>query len=93
MYWLLSGSKGGPNRIRILKLVKEKPCNLNELSKKAGLNYKTAQHHVELLLENHFLVAKGSKYGQVLFLSDTLLEKTELFNKLAGHKVGGEKDE
>lgn len=81
-YWLLSGSKGAINRIKILQLLRETPCNLHELSKKAGLNYKTAQHHITLLLEHHLIVGRGSKYGQVYFVSDKFLEKESLFNKL-----------
>ena len=91
MYWLLSGSRGAGNRLRILSFVEKRPCNLNELSKGVGLNYKTTQHHVSLLLENRLLVAKGSKYGQVLFPSEALHEKQELFKKLLGPSVGGEK--
>jgi predicted transcriptional regulator len=79
MYWLLAGSKGSLNRIRILQTLERKPMNLNELSKATGMNYKTAQHHIELLLENNLLIAKGNKYGQVYFISDLLKSKNELF--------------
>ena len=46
------------------------------------LNYKTTQHHVELLLENNILVTKGNKYGQIYFVSDAFQSKKELFEKL-----------
>ncbi len=79
MYWLLAGSKGSLNRIRILQSLEKKPMNLNELSKVTEMNYKTAQHHVELLLENNLLIAKGNKYGQVYFISDLMKSKKDLF--------------
>lgn len=82
MYWLLAGSKGSLNRIRILSTLEKKPMNMNELSKETQMNYKTAQHHIELLLENNLIVGKGNKYGQVYFLSDLLKSKNELFTTL-----------
>lgn len=82
MYWLLSGSKGANNRLKILTVLSKKPMNLNELSQKVGLNYKTVQHHIGLLLENNFLVKAGSRYGQVYFLSDQLKENNGLLKKL-----------
>lgn len=88
MYWLLSGSKGSLNRIKILTYLEKRPANVNELSKELKLNYKTMQHHMALLLENNLLVAKGNKYGQMYFLSDVFQSKRELFNKLAG--AGGD---
>lgn len=90
MYWLLSGSKGSLNRIKILALLQTKPMNLNELSKTMNLNYKTAQHHIELLLENNLIVTKGNKYGQVYFVSDALQAKHELFNTLVKSTNEGE---
>lgn len=92
MYWLLSGSKGSLNRIKILHYLEKKPANVNELSKELKLNYKTMQHHIGLLLENNLLVAKGNKYGQMYFLSDVFVSKRELFNKLAGNDGGDEHD-
>jgi len=82
MYWLLAGSKGAENRIRIIAALRARPMNLNELSKKTALNYKTVQHHIDLLTENNLLVKRGNRYGQVYFLSDQLGEKRELFKKL-----------
>ena len=82
LYWLLSGSKGGANRIKILSFLQTNPCNLHELSQHMHLNYKTTQHHVELLLENNILVTKGNKYGQIYFVSDAFQSKKELFEKL-----------
>lgn len=75
MYWLLSGSKGSLNRIKILYFLEKKPANVNELSKELKLNYKTMQHHISLLLENNLVVAKGNKYGQMYFLSEIFISK------------------
>ena len=82
VYWLMAGSKGASNRLRIIEVLEKKPMNLNELSKKVNLNYKTVQHHIDLLIENNLLVKMGNKYGQVYFLSEQMREKQGLFKKL-----------
>ncbi len=81
-YWLLLGSKGAENRIKIIKILKNKPMNLNELSKKTGLNYKTVQHHIELLTEHNILKRVGNKYGGIYFISQEFNGKKELIKKM-----------
>jgi predicted transcriptional regulator len=54
IYWLIAGSKGGKSRISILKEIEKKPANLNEISKITRMNYKTAQHHIELMEKKWF---------------------------------------
>ncbi|MCR4334972.1 MAG: winged helix-turn-helix domain-containing protein [archaeon] len=94
IYWLLAGSKGALNRLKIISDLEKKPMNMNELSKKTGLNYTTIQHHIDLLLENNLLVERGSKYGKVLFISSQLIEKNSLVKKLFDESVlHGEKNE
>lgn len=85
MYWLLSGSKGSVNRLKILSHLEKKPSNLNELSKAMNLNYKTTQHHIELLVENNLLTTRGNNYGQVYFHSQALQSKHELFHALVSN--------
>ncbi|MDX1534932.1 MAG: winged helix-turn-helix domain-containing protein [Thermoplasmata archaeon] len=70
LWFLVAGSKGGPNRARILMALSERPSNPHQLSERLELNYKTVTHHLRLL-ERHELVvnaAEGS-YGSPYFLS------------------------
>ncbi len=92
-YWLLAGSKGALNRLRIIGILGQKPMNLHELSKQTGLSYKTAQHHIELLVENNLLSRTGNKYGAVFFVSDQLKAHDALVKKLvdAQKQMEGEK--
>jgi len=69
LYWLLNASRGGPTRLRILKVLSKKPMNLRQLSLSLELDYKTVQGHVELLMENGILETPKKKYGSVYFLS------------------------
>ena len=87
LYWLILGSKGGNNRARILFSLEKDPMNSNELSKKLKLDYKTTQHHINLLLENKLIVKTGDKYGQVFFASPQIKENWSLFKKLFEKKV------
>ncbi|MBN2127618.1 MAG: winged helix-turn-helix transcriptional regulator [Candidatus Diapherotrites archaeon] len=86
LYWLIAGSKGGINRARIIDSLESEPMNSNALSKKLELDYKTVQHHLELLLENQIIVKSGSKYGQMFFLSPEMNDNMVLFKKLFDKK-------
>ncbi len=87
VYWLIAGSKGGINRAKILFALEKEPMNSNVLSKKMKVDYKTIQHHISLLLENHLIVKTGSKYGQVFFVSPQLKENWSLLKKLFEKKI------
>ncbi len=87
LYWLILGSKGGANRARILFSLDKEPMNSNILSKKLKLDYKTTQHHINLLSENQLIVKTGDKYGQVFFISPQLKENWSLFKKLFEKKI------
>lgn len=71
-YWLLLGSKGGRNRARILSILDENPLNSHRLAEKLGLDYKTMQHHLNVLEENGFVNGVGKKYGKMYMLSGEL---------------------
>lgn len=61
--------------------------NSNALTKKVNLDYKTTQHHINLLLENQLIVKTGDKYGQVFFISLQLKDNWSLFKKLFEKKI------
>ncbi len=87
-YWLIAGSRGGKNRARIISALAKEPVNSNRLAERLGVDYKTAQHHINALLENGFVEAVGKKYGKVFVLSGELEENRkftlELVNKVMG---------
>ncbi len=72
IWWLFAGTRGGETRIRIIKKIKERPYNANQLSEILKMDYKTIRHHIKILLENKILTATGEKYGTVYFLSDEM---------------------
>jgi predicted transcriptional regulator len=70
MVYVFIASRGGQNRARIAELLKDEPANLNKISEKLDLDYKTVQHHVKML-EGNGVVVSSSKgtYGAVYFLT------------------------
>lgn len=92
LFWLLEGTKGGPTRMRLLSLLAKKPMNLRRLSLAAGLDYKTAEHHVEMLMKNSVLECEGNGYGQVYFISEIALAQKEFEDMLRGGKNGRKKN-
>lgn len=88
LFWLLDGTRGGPTRISLLRILSKKPMNLRRLSIAAGLDYKTVEHHVKLLMENSVLEYSGNGYGKVYFISDIALAQKEFKEMLRGGNDG-----
>jgi DNA-binding transcriptional ArsR family regulator len=65
LWYVLTGTRGGPNRIRLLRAVDERPRNPNQLAEDLDLHYKTVQHHLDVLTENDIVRASGDEYGAV----------------------------
>ena len=61
LMFLLGGSRGGENRARIIRHLRAKPSNMNQLAGDLGLQYKAIQHHVRILVNNSLLVSSGEK--------------------------------
>jgi predicted transcriptional regulator len=49
MWYLLFGTRGGPNRLRILEALDRSPANAHQLAAAVGLDYRTVRHHLKLL--------------------------------------------
>ena len=71
MMFLFLATKGGDNRIRIVKLLKHEALNANKIGERLALDYKTVQHHLRILEEHDIVVSSSPKgtYGAIFFLS------------------------
>ncbi|MCI4328410.1 MAG: winged helix-turn-helix domain-containing protein [Thermoplasmata archaeon] len=49
MWYVLFGTRGGPNRRRILDELLRTPANAHQLSESLALDYRTVRHHLRLL--------------------------------------------
>ena len=71
LWYVLSGTRGGANRARILHALDERPRNANRLAEDLDLDYKTVRHHLEVLEENNVVTDSGDDYGKVYLPSES----------------------
>ncbi len=73
LWYILAGTRGGPNRARIIRALHGRPYNAHQLSEALGLDYRTIRHHLDLLERNGLIKRpSGEAYGSPYFLTDTL---------------------
>lgn len=72
LWYVLTGTRGGPNRIRLLRAVDERPRNANQLAENLDLDYKTVRHHLDVLTDNDMLEKSGDDYGAIYLTTDRL---------------------
>jgi len=70
LWQVLAGTRGGPNRARLLRAVEERPRNANQLAEALDLDYKTVRHHLGVLEENDVVESSDYDYGAVYLPTD-----------------------
>lgn len=65
LWYVLTGTRGGTNRARILRALDERPRNANQLAEDLELDYKTIRHHLDVLSDNDIVRDSGDDYGAV----------------------------
>lgn len=87
LWWLIGGTRGGKNRLRIINTLEDEPMNANQLSNELDLDYKTIRHHLDMLEENDVVTTMGEEYGKTYFLSDRMEDNLDVLNDII-EKVG-----
>jgi predicted transcriptional regulator len=82
LWYLFAGSKGGENRIKIIKLLQDTPLNINRIAEVLDLDYKAVQHHVDVLEKNNLVSHMGEKYGIMYFVSNYLESNMDTFKEI-----------
>ncbi len=82
LWHLLGGARGGENRARIIHELGARPSNLNQIAHKLNLEYRSIQHHIEVLRRNSLVISKGERYGMTYFLSPLLETNIAVFNDI-----------
>ena len=84
LWFVFAGSRGGLNRLKIMKILKDKPSNINQLATDLGFDYKAIQHHIKVLEKNNLITKEGEKYGITYFVSTFLEVNMEAFDEIVG---------
>jgi DNA-binding transcriptional ArsR family regulator len=82
MWYLLVGTRGGPNRWRLLEELQRSPANAHQLASSLHLDYRTVRHHLRLLEQNG-VVARTvpGAYAPPYELSPYLAEHFEIIRE------------
>ncbi len=83
LWYLFGGTRGGENRTKIIVALRERPCNLNQLANRLGVQYRLIQHHIEVLRRNSLVTATGERYGMTYFLHPWLESHFDIFEEVA----------
>jgi DNA-binding transcriptional ArsR family regulator len=70
LWQVLAGTRGGPNRARVLRALDRRPRNANQLAEDLELSYKTVRHHLDVLEDNGVIDSGDSDYGRIYLPSD-----------------------
>ncbi|WEL20172.1 Transcriptional regulator containing HTH domain,ArsR family [Halorhabdus sp. BNX81] len=82
LWYLLSGTRGGANRARIISLLDERPRNANQLAEALDVDYNTVRHHLDMLVDHDVVEAGGEDYGELYFLSDRFEANRDAFERI-----------
>ncbi len=79
---LFVGSRGAPNRIRIMSALRNMPSNRNQLSTELGIDYKAIQHHLKVLEKNNLVRKTGNRYGLTFCVSTSFENSESVFDEI-----------
>ena len=83
LFWILFAStRGGPMRIKIVKLLRNRPYNTHQLSKELSVDYKGVKHHMNTLEKNNLVEKINVTYGATYFLSPLFEENQLIFDEI-----------
>ncbi|MGZ5547565.1 MAG: winged helix-turn-helix domain-containing protein [Nitrososphaeraceae archaeon] len=79
LWFIFAGTRGDDNRNKIFDLLIKNPLNINKISEKLQLDYKTIQHHMRILEKNNLVTKMGDKYGILYFISNYMEKNIESY--------------
>ncbi|MFB6170444.1 MAG: ArsR/SmtB family transcription factor [Haloarculaceae archaeon] len=72
LWYMLTGARGGPTRIRILEALDSRPWNAHQLAEELDLDYTTVRYHLDVLQEHDLVKNSTDGYGAMYTLSDAV---------------------
>ena len=83
LWFVFAGSRGGINRLRLIRAIKQTPLNANQLAKELSLDYKAILHHIGVLEKNNLVTRIGEKYNVTFFISNFLEANMDSLDEIA----------
>ncbi|MDG7006080.1 MAG: winged helix-turn-helix transcriptional regulator [Nitrososphaerota archaeon] len=84
LWYLLGATRGGQTRARLIHALRVQPGNMNQLAKRLGVEYRTVQHHIEVLQRNSLVGSAGPRYGLTYSLTPWMAAHLAVFDDLCG---------
>jgi len=82
LWYVLTGTRGGANRVRILRALDDRPRNANQLADTLDLDYKTVRHHLDVLCDNDVVTNSGDDYGAIYLPTDQARHHWEIIEQI-----------
>ena len=82
LWYVLAGTRGGINRVRLLRAIDQRPRNANQLAEELDLNYDTIRHHLDVLADNDVVTSSGDDYGAVYLPSDATRQHWDIVEEI-----------
>ena len=70
LWQTLAGTRGGPNRARVLRALSDQPRNANQLADDLDLAYNTVRYHLDVLEDNGVITSSDADYGVIYLPSE-----------------------
>lgn len=83
LWYVFTGTRGGPNRLRILRAIQDRPRNANQLAELLGLDYTTIRHHLEVLRKHDIVGEAGDDYGAVYYPTEYAQQHWDIVEEIA----------
>ena len=77
---VFTGMSGRYTRLKIIKALIEEPSNINQLSRKLGMDYKGIQHNIKILHKNNLIDIFGEGHIKMYFVSDLLMKNIKVLD-------------
>jgi len=82
LWYLFVASRGGANRVRIVRKLRARPRNANELAEELDVDYNTITHHLEMLEDHDIVEPSDHDYGKLYFLTDRFEHHADTFETI-----------
>ena len=74
LWYVLAGTSGGTNRVRVIRLLDERPRNAGRVAEAFDLDYKTVRRHLGVLTEYGIVERAEEDHGAHYRLTEEAIE-------------------